>query len=57
MSDPLDHLARRAAALPFFLAYRLAAHQAAHDLSDLDLAAPLHCTAATRDPVVLAGSR
>jgi hypothetical protein len=31
--DPLTWLARR-----------LAAHQAAHDLSDLDLAAQLHCT-------------
>jgi hypothetical protein len=44
MGDPLDRLARRAAAEPFFLAGRLADHQAAHDLSDLDLAAELHCT-------------
>jgi hypothetical protein len=45
MSDPLDYLARRAAAEPFFLARRLAAHQQARGLSDLDLAAELHCTA------------
>jgi hypothetical protein len=45
MSEALDNLARRAAAEPFFLARRLAAHQQRCRLSDLDLAAELHCTA------------
>jgi hypothetical protein len=50
MSDPLDTdsldwLARHVAAEPFFLACRLAAHQQRYRLSDLDLAAELHCTA------------
>jgi hypothetical protein len=44
MSDPLSWLARRAAALPFFLAHALAAYQTAHTLTDADLAAELHCT-------------
>jgi hypothetical protein len=43
MSDPLDWLARRAAAEPFFLAHRLASHQRARDLTDADLAADLGC--------------
>jgi hypothetical protein len=45
MSDPLDWLARHVAAEPFFLACRLATHQQVRGLSDLDLAAELHCTA------------
>jgi hypothetical protein len=44
--DPLDWLARRAAAEPFFLARRLAAHQRAHNLSDAELTAELGCTPA-----------
>jgi hypothetical protein len=44
MSDPLDWLARRAAAEPFFLACRLAAYQAQRGLSDLELADELRCT-------------
>jgi hypothetical protein len=45
MSDPLGWLARRAAAEPFFLACRLAAHQRSRGLSDLELAGELRCTA------------
>jgi hypothetical protein len=46
MSDPLDWLARRAAAEPFFLARGLAAHQQAHNLTDAELAEDLGCTPA-----------
>jgi hypothetical protein len=41
--DPLDWLARRVAAEPFLLAFRLAAHQAGRSLTDAELAADLGC--------------
>jgi hypothetical protein len=44
VSDALDHLARRAAAHPYFLAHTLAAYQAAHNLTDAELARDLGCT-------------
>jgi hypothetical protein len=43
-AEPLDWLARRAAAEPFFLAHGLAAHQAARNLTDAELAGDLGCT-------------
>jgi Rrf2 family protein len=46
--DRLDELAARVAGNPFFLAWALAVYQRPHRLTDLDLAAALHC-----DPSVL----
>jgi hypothetical protein len=45
LSDPLDWLARRAAAHPYFLAHQLAAYQTPHNLTDADLARDFGCTA------------
>jgi hypothetical protein len=42
-ADPLDWLARRVAAEPFFLAHLLAAHQQRHNLTDAQLAEDLGC--------------
>jgi hypothetical protein len=46
--DRLDELAAHVADNPYFLAWALAAYQRRHRLSDLALAAALHC-----DPSVL----
>jgi hypothetical protein len=42
-TDPLDDLAHRAAARPFFLGHALADYALAHGLSDLGLARRLGC--------------
>jgi hypothetical protein len=52
VNEPLDDLAARLAGNPFFLAHPLVLYRRRHGLTDLALAAELHC-----DPSALKGLR